>query len=198
MVVGVIGAFGALATLEDKVVVTMMVSVVAMRAVVSMTFVATLDALPGILGEGLDAADHGGAVVLGGRGQQIDAADDDISGGSLDQLDFDSRNAANEAAANLDNAELDANNLEMLPLIHTLGSDGQAVAQPLLLGLSVGAKDISDEVAVPRVGVGVEFEAVQHESLAVALHLEVHLEVAVPALAMLAWHLDALRQGRGW
>lgn len=154
---------------------------------------ARLEVLPCPVKGLLDLAPGTFTVGLG-RIIDIDAGDKDLIRGSLDKLDVDGGNAFDETATHFDDFELDLDDLQVLLLIKSLGHDSEAVSQELLLMLAVVPDDGGSQVAMPRVGVGVQLVAIEGEPGAV-LHFKVHAQVRVLALALPAGHIDALAEG---
>lgn len=103
-------------------------------------------------------------VVLLGNLLNVDAADDDLTGRSLDKSDTNSGHTINKEVADFDNTELDGDQLHTLLQVYSVRLYRQAVAKSLFPALFVLLDNRSDQVIVPWVSGGVELEAVQGKS----------------------------------
>lgn len=162
-------------------------------ALVTATSFALEESTDGVLG----ATPHGVTLHLADL-LHLHMNHDDLTGGGLDKHDLESGDAADEAATDLDDPELDTDDLHLLLFVHSLLVHDQAVSQHLILLIAVALDQGSGEVAVPRVDARVHLEAVERQDLGVLDH-EVEAQVAL-ALALQAGDLDGLhhlRDGEG-
>ncbi|KAI6775659.1 hypothetical protein HG530_002417 [Fusarium avenaceum] len=84
---------------------------------------------PGVVDHTLGAAPHGAILWrLLSKALNLNASDNDLANWSLDELDCDRRNAIDEPVANFDNSDFDIDNLEVLVLIDTLGTNSQTIS----------------------------------------------------------------------
>jgi hypothetical protein len=88
-----------------------------------------LHSLPGVVDHTLGATPHGAILWrLLSSALNLNASNDDLANRSLDELDCDRRNAIDKSVANFNNSDFDIDNLEMLVLIDTLGTNSQTVS----------------------------------------------------------------------
>ena len=123
-------------------------------AMMHMLSTALMEALPSLVPATLNAAPHISAIGLLGV-LHANIANENLAGGSLDELDGDRRDAFDETAADLDDVKADIDDLQVLLLIERLGPDSKAVSQQLLLLLAVAFDYRGRQITVPRVGAGV-------------------------------------------
>jgi hypothetical protein len=84
---------------------------------------------PGVVDHTLGATPHGAILWrLLSSALNLNASNDDLANRSLDELDCDRRNAIDKSVANFNNSDFDIDNLEMLVLIDTLGTNSQTVS----------------------------------------------------------------------
>lgn len=121
--------------------------------------VAATEALECLLG----TAPHGGAGHLR-RGHELHIGNDNIAGDGLDQANLDHGNVVDESVADLDDPQLDVHQLQLLLLVLGPGQDRQAVSQSALGSASACSHDIGSQVSTPRVGMGIQLKAIDHQS----------------------------------
>ena len=151
----------------------------------------SLDAFPCALPALLDTAPNIGALSLLSA-HHVDRADENFTGVRLDELDVDSRDALNEAPANLDDVKTDVDDLESLVVVVRLGANGQAVAQHLVLRLAVPLDDLGRQISMPWISAGVQLVAVQKETRSI-LDSKVHGQAGILALTIGTGDIEGLR-----
>lgn len=154
---------------------------------------AAAELLPELLDLLLDTEQRVVGLLLDALDDGVDAADDDVARGALDELDLDLGQAPVEDAADLEELEVDGDERQLLLGVADLGLDEEAVAERLLLARAVGL-DLGRQVAVPGVRGGVQLEAVERQAGA-ALDEEVEADGGIRAALLVVGDVEMQVRG---
>lgn len=143
----------------------------------------------------LGTTPHGGAGHLG-CGHELHIGNDNVASDGLDQANLDHGNIVDKSVADLDDPQLDVHQLELLLLVLGPGQNRQAVSQSALRGASACSHDIGSQIATPRVGMGIQLKAVDHQSRAI-LDGKIQLQMGISAAALSAGNVEALSKRFG-